>query len=133
MNFIEPESLNSKLKSNQEEEEVTPSVAVLGGAGRHLLRVAMSVRFRYVCPVCSAGTMTIVSLSVFCVSLASSLWSQLCIRRCVHPGVVLRANLKSISHRCYLREIAFEEELNKETIYLSLGCLEGGSAHVWCS
>ena len=36
------------------------------------------------------------------------------------------ANLQSISHRCYLREIAFEWELTKETMYLPLGCLQGG-------
>ena len=43
-----------------------------------------------------------------------------------HPGVELRANLKSISHRCYLFEVAFVCELTKETIYLPLGCLQGG-------
>ena len=31
-----------------------------------------------------------------------------------------------ISHRCYLREVACEWELTKETIYLPLGCLQGG-------
>ena len=35
------------------------------------------------------------------------------------------ANLKSISHRCYLWEAAFEWELTKETICLLLGCLQG--------
>ena len=44
-----------------------------------------------------------------------------------HPGVELRANLKSISHRCYLFEVAFVWELTKETIDLPLGCLQGGS------
>ena len=45
-----------------------------------------------------------------------------------HPGgVELRANLKSISHRCYLFEVAFEWELTKETIDLPLGCLQGGT------
>ena len=39
-----------------------------------------------------------------------------------NPG----ANLESIFHRCYLREVAFECELTKETIYLPLGCLQGG-------
>ena len=39
-----------------------------------------------------------------------------------HPGV----NRKSISHRCHLREVAFERELIVETIYLPLGCLQGG-------
>ena len=36
------------------------------------------------------------------------------------------ANLESISHRCYLRKEAFEWELTKDTIYLPLGCLQGG-------
>ena len=40
-----------------------------------------------------------------------------------NPG----ANLKSISHRCYLREVAFEWELTQETFYLPLSCLQGGS------
>ena len=44
-----------------------------------------------------------------------------------HPGVELRANLKSISHRCHLFEVAFVWELTKETIHLPLGCLQGGS------
>jgi len=43
-----------------------------------------------------------------------------------HPGVELRANLKSISHRCYLFEVEFVWELTKETIHLPLGCLQGG-------
>jgi len=43
-----------------------------------------------------------------------------------HPGVELRANLKSISHRCHLFEVAFVWELTKETIHLPLGCLQGG-------
>jgi len=37
-----------------------------------------------------------------------------------NPG----ANLKSISHRCYLREVAFEWDLTQETIFLPLGCLQ---------
>ena len=45
-----------------------------------------------------------------------------------HPGGNPGANLKSISHRCYLREVAFEWELTRETIYLPLGCLQGGSS-----
>ena len=56
----------------------------------------------------------------------------------IHPGVELRANLKSmshkchlevksISHRCYLFEVAFVWELTKETIHLPLGCLQGGA------
>ena len=48
----------------------------------------------------------------------------------LHPGGNPGANLKSISHRCYLFEVAFVWELTKETIYLPLGCLQGGSA-VW--
>ena len=43
-----------------------------------------------------------------------------------HPGVELRANLKSISHRCHLFEVAFVWELTTETIHLPLGCLQGG-------
>ena len=43
-----------------------------------------------------------------------------------HPGVELRANRRSISHRCYFFEVAFVWELTKETIHLSLGCLQGG-------
>ena len=41
------------------------------------------------------------------------------------PGGNPGANLESISHRCYLREVGFEWELTKETICL-LGCLQGG-------
>ena len=43
-----------------------------------------------------------------------------------HPAVELRANLKSISHRCHLEEVAFVWELTKETMDLPLGCLQGG-------
>ena len=43
-----------------------------------------------------------------------------------HPGVELRGNIKSISHRCHLFEVAFVWELTKETIRLPLGCLQGG-------
>ena len=42
-----------------------------------------------------------------------------------NPG----ANLKSISHRCYLFDVAFVWELTKETIHLPLSCLQGGEAH----
>ena len=42
-----------------------------------------------------------------------------------HPGVELRANLKSISHRCQLFEVAFVWGLTNETIHLPLGCLQG--------
>ena len=44
-----------------------------------------------------------------------------------HPGGNPGENLKSISHRCYLREVTFELELTGETMYLPLGCLQGGS------
>jgi len=44
----------------------------------------------------------------------------------IHPEGNPWANLKSISHRCYLFEVAFEWELTKETIVLPLGCLQGG-------
>ena len=44
----------------------------------------------------------------------------------IHPGGNPGANLKSISHRCYLFEVAFVWELTKETIVLPLGCLQGG-------
>ena len=43
-----------------------------------------------------------------------------------HPGVELRANLKSISPRCHPFEVAFVWDLTKETIHLPLGCLPGG-------
>ena len=43
-----------------------------------------------------------------------------------HPGGNLGADLKSFSHRCYLREVAFAWELTKEIIYLPLGCLQVG-------
>jgi len=48
------------------------------------------------------------------------------VRRPTHPGVKLRANIKSISHRCNLFEVAFVWALTKETIHLPLGCLQGG-------
>ena len=44
----------------------------------------------------------------------------------VHPGVELRANLKSISHKCHLFEVAFVSELTTVTIHLPLSCLQGG-------
>ena len=34
--------------------------------------------------------------------------------------------LKPISHRCYLREAVIEGDLTKESMYLPLGCLQGG-------
>ena len=45
-----------------------------------------------------------------------------------HPGDNPRENLESISHRCYLLEVAFAWEFTKETICLPLGCLQGGLA-----
>ena len=53
----------------------------------------------------------------------------LALSQSIHPEVELRANLKSISHRCHLFEVAFVWELTKETIHLPLGCLQGGLAH----
>jgi len=43
-----------------------------------------------------------------------------------HPRDNPGANLKSISHRCYLFVVAFVWELSKETIVLPMGCLQGG-------
>ena len=39
----------------------------------------------------------------------------------------MRVNVKSISHRCHLFDVAFVWELTKETIHLPLGCFQGGS------
>ena len=47
-----------------------------------------------------------------------------------HPGGNPGSNFNSISHKCYPREVAFEWELTGETIYLPLGCLQGGSSRV---
>ena len=44
-----------------------------------------------------------------------------------HLGVELGVNLKSISHRCHLFEVAVVWELSKKNIHLPLGCLQGGS------
>ena len=44
-----------------------------------------------------------------------------------HPEGNPGANFKSISHRCYLREVEFEWELTNKKIYLPLGCLQGGT------
>ena len=38
----------------------------------------------------------------------------------------MRANIKSISHRCHPILVAFVWELTEETIDLPLGCLQGG-------
>ena len=52
-------------------------------------------------------------------SLRQALFSKV-----THPGVDLRANLRSISHRCYPIEAASVCVLNSETIHLPLGCLQ---------
>jgi hypothetical protein len=44
-----------------------------------------------------------------------------------HVRVEMRANLKSISHRCHLFEVASVWELTKEAIHSPLGCLQVGS------
>ena len=44
----------------------------------------------------------------------------------LHLAVELRAKLKSIYHKCYLREVAVACKLTKETVHLPLGCLQGG-------
>ena len=43
-----------------------------------------------------------------------------------HPEGNSGAKLKSIPHRCYLRDVAFEWKLARITIYSPLGCLQGG-------
>ena len=43
-----------------------------------------------------------------------------------HSGGNPGANVKSISHRCHVFEVAFVWELTKETIHLPLGCLQDG-------
>ena len=43
-----------------------------------------------------------------------------------HPGGNPGANPKSTSHKCFLFKVASVGELTKETIYLPLGCLQGG-------
>ena len=45
----------------------------------------------------------------------------------IHPGGNPGANLKSISRRCYLFEVAFVWELTKENIVLPPVCLRGGT------
>jgi hypothetical protein len=44
----------------------------------------------------------------------------------VHPRGNPGANLKSISHRCYLILVAFVCEVTSETIHLLLSCLQSG-------
>ena len=43
-----------------------------------------------------------------------------------HPGIKLRANVKSILHRCHPILVEFVWELTEETVDLPLGCLQGG-------
>ena len=43
-----------------------------------------------------------------------------------HPGGNPAANLESIFHRSYLREVASEWQLTEETIYVRLAYLQGG-------
>ena len=43
-----------------------------------------------------------------------------------HPGVDLRANLKSITHRCHLFKVAFAWLLTKETVHFPLARLQSG-------
>ena len=50
-----------------------------------------------------------------------------------HPGVELRANLQSISHRCHLLEVAFVCELTKEVIQLPMGCLQVEAEPEFCT
>jgi len=50
-------------------------------------------------------------------------------RSTIRPGGNPGANLKSISHRCYLREVAFEWESTKTSIHLLLACPQGGVRH----
>ena len=47
-----------------------------------------------------------------------------------HPGGNPGANFESIFYRCYLREVASEWVMTKETIYLPLGFLPSGFASV---
>ena len=44
-----------------------------------------------------------------------------------HPEFELRANCRSISHRCRLFEVACVRELTGETIHVPLGCLPSGN------
>jgi len=57
------------------------------------------------------------------VALATSTISEFTTKKWVianHPGGNPGANIKSISHRYYLRDVAFEWELTKQTVYLPL-------------
>jgi len=51
--------------------------------------------------------------------LSALVWSEECQETFgSHPGVELRANLKSISHRCHPIQVAFVWELTKKNIHL---------------
>ena len=69
----------------------------------------------------------------FCLKMAKAkarIWPGMSyifhIHSTVHPGGISGANLKSIPHRCYLREVAFVWKVTEETSYSPLGCLKGG-------
>ena len=49
----------------------------------------------------------------------------------VHPGGNPGVNFKSISHRCYLRHVAFVWKLTEEIIDLPQGCLQDGAPSLW--
>ena len=61
--------------------------------------------------------------------LTSSPQTRLPLSMRCHPGGNPGANLKPISHRCYIRKVAFARELTKEIILLPTGCLQGGVRH----
>ena len=65
----------------------------------------------------------------FCLINGSSQCQNLAVTVVFHPGGNPGANLKSISHRCHPILVAYVWELTKETIYLPLGCIQGGLAH----
>ena len=44
-----------------------------------------------------------------------------------HPGGNPGTNLNSMSHRYQVRQVAFDWELTKETMYLPQVCLQGGT------
>ena len=49
-------------------------------------------------------------------------------RSTLRLGIELMANVKSISHRCHLLDVALVWRLTKETIHSPLGCVQGGLA-----
>ena len=70
-------------------------------------------------PKNSSGERSTVSLLVRVVRRMGVAWHHLRMRR-TPPGGNPQANLESISHICYLREVASEWNLTKETIYFPL-------------